>query len=501
MTDMNILGQRVFLDYLCKLIEIREALKGNDHVVQFRSGDPLTPSFLSNMQVSIAYAAGHNVASIDALTAQKYNVFCCLGEGILKGLVENLEELDTLGEDQAIKSLIDKLESNKKLYSFTKIGLNRLREILTKKRDILSTTNLSDIVERENIKKIYEFYKANLQIKLLGGKLNLQGLDDIKGSIARVSKKSDKTPDLLLCLLNSDEETNNAALKVLFTNKVINILQGLIGKNINSDTASVIMAPLGFCYKVTPDIVEKDKGWKDSNKFKSLGNNTYQKLGSKAHESTQLELDFQQAREAVPGTPEDDLKIVAALKSALHTVETLGDETADAVGFDKPDPTEYQELHRKLDLIRDKASGQLQKKSNNARKKSESNNAQRFEEAEKARIAYYESKAPQATPMAALMNEKDKLAQIKTLCKDSNYVKVYGEIIQKLQGIIDGYIKTLQKQLGESIARQIEMKEKMENLKGLMENPVKGGRRGLYKRTRRIRKNRFRRTKRAKRRV
>jgi hypothetical protein len=231
MTDMNILGQRVFLDYLCKLIEIREALKGNDHVVQFRSGDPLTPSFLSNMQVSMAYAAGHNVASIDALTAQKYNVFCCLGEGILKGLVENLEELDTLGEDEAIKLLIDKLESNKKLYSFTKIGLNRLREILTKKRDILSTTNLSDIVETENIKKIYEFYKANLQIKLLGGKLNLQGLDDIKGSIARVSKKSDKTPDLLLCLLNSDEETNNAGLKVLFTNKVIHILQGVIGKN------------------------------------------------------------------------------------------------------------------------------------------------------------------------------------------------------------------------------------------------------------------------------
>jgi len=202
---------------------------------------------------------------------------------------------------------------------------------------------------------------------------------------------------------------------------------------------------------------------------------------------------FRNAKNAVPGKPEDDLKIVAALKSALHTVETLGDETADAVGVDKPDPKEYEELHRKLDLIRDKASGQLQKKSNNAR--------QRFEEAEKARIAYYESKAPEGTPMATLMNEKDNLTQIKTLCKDSNYVKVYGEIIQKLQGIIDGYIKTLQKQLGETIATQGEMEKKMANLKGLMENPVKGGRRRLYKRTRRIRKKRVRRTKRAKRRV
>ena len=497
MTDMDIQGKRVFLDYLCKLIEIREDLKGNDHVVQFRSGDPLTPSFLSNMQVSMAYAAGHNVASIDALTSQKYNVFCCLGEGILKGLVENLEELDTLGDNPPIKSLIDKLESNKKLYSFTKIGLNRLREILTKKRDILSAEQLSDIVETENIKKIYEFYKTNLQIKILGGKLNLQGLDHIKGSIARVSKRSDKTPDLLLCLLNSDEETNNAGLIKLFKNKVIHILQGLIEKHINSDTAFTIMTPLGFCYKVTPDIVEKDKGWKDGNKFKSLGGNTYQKLGSKAHETTQLELDFQQARKAMPGTPNDDLKIVAALKSALHTVETLGNETADAVGLDKADPEEFQELHRKLDLIRDRASGQLQKKGNNARQKSESNNAQRFEAAEKARIAYYESKAPEGTPVVALMNEKDKLTQIKTLCKDSNYVKVYGEIIQKLQGIIDGYIKTLQKQLGETITRQDNMEKKMANLKGLMENPVKGGRRGLYKRTRRIRKNRIRRTKRA----
>ena len=99
--------------------------------------------------------------------------------------------------------------------------------------------------------------------------------------------------------------------------------------------------------------------------------------------------------------------------------------------------------------------------------------------------------------MAALMNEKDKLTQIKTLCKDSNYVKVYGEIIQKLQEIIDGYIKTLQKQLGETIIRQDNMKKKMAKLKELMENPVKGGRRGLYKRTRRIRKNHIRRTKRA----
>ena len=494
---MDIQGKRVFLDYLCKLIEIQEALKGNDHVVQFRSGDPLIPSFLSNMQVSMAYAAGHNVASIDSLTAHKYNVFCCLGEGILKGLVENLEEFDKL----VIKDLISKLESNKKLYSFTKIGLNRLREILTKKRDTLSAEQLNTIVETNNIKKIYESYKTNLQIKLLGGQLNLQGLDDIKGSIVRVSKKSDKTPDLLLCLLNSDEDTNNKALKLLFKNKVINILQGRIGKNLNSETAFTIMTPLGFCYKVTPDIVEQDIGWKDGKKFKSLGGNTYQKLGSKAHETTQLELDFQQASEAVPGTPDDDLKIVAALKSALHTVETLGDETADAVGLDKGNPQEFQELHRKLDLIRDRATGEIQKKGSNARQKLANNHAQRFEEAEKSRMAYYESKAPQATPVAALMNEKDKLAQIKTLCKDSNYVKTYEEIIQKLQGIIDGYIKILQKQLGETITRQDNMEKKMANLKGLMENPVKGGRRGLYKRTRRIRKNHIRRTKRAKRRV
>jgi hypothetical protein len=193
------------------------------------------------------------------------------------------------------------------------------------------------------------------------------------------------------------------------------------------------------------------------------------------------------AKNAVPGKAEDDLKIVAALKTALDTVEKLGDETADALGVDKPDPTEYQELRRKLDLIRDKASGELEKKGNVAKQ-----NNVRFEVAENNSITY---KVPEETPVVALMNEKNNLAQIKNLCKDSNYVKTYEEIIQKLQGIIDGYIKTLQKQLGETIERQGKMEKKMANLKERME----GGRRGLYKRTRRIRKKRVRRTKRARR--